>query len=436
MAVTPSNNGLAVDGGRLHCYILEFVNIRMEVELEQDNYESHKVSEGNCDEDKKDDAVLKSKAKAKKKKKKKTGEVVTGFYNNPFYTIKLSKNSGRMAVASQAIEKGTSILVEQPFSFAASDRTLCSACGHIGDHHTPATNEEECTVAYCSPSCLELRSPESVAIRQTIAEAASLFHCDVTLLTITYNVLCKTHDVESTAQCTGSTPLWVDLGGGAVAATPAGFLAQVDHLSKQPEDWKDALRAAMRYILDIHPILINSPIDERILSLALTIACRVNMNSYGIIKNLIDEPSRILGCGVFPLAAMSFNHSCAPNVINVFCNGRMVYKTLRHIQPMEELCVSYTDCSAGTPTRRQVLSATRYFHCMCTRCCGFDALLLSTCQEVQGGGLGEEGGRALALSDAMLGGVHCGSCGKSFHHDRLTCLHSFEGNDILVPCDG
>jgi SET and MYND domain-containing protein len=62
------------------------------------------------------------------------------------------------------------------------------------------------------------------------------------------------------------------------------------------------------------------------------------------------------------VGALFFNHSCNPNAAFVgLSKGRLVFRTIRHVQPEEEIAVSYIDLYASRDERRQVRKNMRSF---------------------------------------------------------------------------
>ncbi|CAE7320141.1 ASHR1, partial [Symbiodinium microadriaticum] len=357
--------------------------------------------------------VKSSKMKGKKKKKKNKAELTPGIYTNSFFTIKVSKVVGRVAVAARSIERGTSILVEEPFCLASSHMTLCPGCGRFGDHNNvTASDDTDSVISYCSLKCMESNGADCVEpIMHCLREAAAAFHCDLLLLVITYKILCRIRRDEPDKEM---MPLFIERNG-HVISTIAGFLAQVDHVQEQSEEWKFAVRSALAFVLDTQNLYPGSSLDDSTLAFAVAVASRVNMNSYGIVRHLIEEPTPAIGVGVFPIAAVSFNHSCSPNIVNVFVNGKMEYRALCDISSGDELCVSYIDCTSGTVARRNILSESRFFHCACRRCSRFDMIMSSSGAQCSDNleELDTITQDTSAICDVMLAGLHCPTCGPA-----------------------
>ena len=198
--------------------------------------------------------------------------------------------------------------------------------------------------------------------------------------------------------------------GNFVRATRLGCLAQQSHLSDLDESWKQNVMKAFQHLNDLMGLpnnsLVNDQTEEAKVLEALKIAAQVNVNSYGIIvsDNSTHGVREDVGFGLFPVAAMMFNHSCSPNIVNVWNNGRMEYRAVRDIQVGEEIAISYIDVRQDAPSRRRILKETRYFHCMCDRCKAFD--LYSMSNDGKARDLDEQ-----TLQECSLGGCYCNKCG-------------------------
>lgn len=77
---------------------------------------------------------------------------------------------------------------------------------------------------------------------------------------------------------------------------------------------------------------------------------------------------KIPTCAIFDIMSL-FNHSCAPNLINIYEDNAMHLISCRRIAADEELCISYcTFTTENTAERRKILKDTWNFICTCERC--------------------------------------------------------------------
>lgn len=342
------------------------------------------------------DRVSQSKKKAKKKSKKKATDKLdqsTALFSNALYCIRNDSHTGRKAIAAIALTPGTIVLAEKPFCVVMRAENMCNSCAE----------SIEIDDIYCS-HCRESRNSDIETSLDCINEAATHFRCDPLLLTIVFKILFKMQEgtVDDESVCHDFDEY--------IQSTCRGFQCQVDHLELQSTEWIESLKCAVGFVINRQE-LFSGVSQELIVAESVRIASRVNMNSYGIVKHLIDNPE-VVGLGSFPIAAMSFNHSCSPNLVNVFAGGKMQYRAICDIAAGDELCVSYIDCTIGTNHRRKLLTETRFFKCTCKRCSRFDDLVAAL--SIRNSGVSDE---TLLLrdqqtvDDAMLTALHCSDCG-------------------------
>jgi len=74
-----------------------------------------------------------------------------------------------------------------------------------------------------------------------------------------------------------------------------------------------------------------------------------------------------IAVGVFPFAAM-LNHHCMPNACAATNGKTLEIRAMRHIEPGEEVCISYIDTLENRQTRGAKLKDTYYFDCDCDHC--------------------------------------------------------------------
>lgn len=85
-------------------------------------------------------------------------------------------------------------------------------------------------------------------------------------------------------------------------------------------------------------------------------------------ETTFDSDADIRKCTIFDIISM-FNHSCSPNVINIFEGTTMYLISSRRIERNEELCISYLQFTTErTAERRKILRDSWHFDCNCERC--------------------------------------------------------------------
>ena len=91
---------------------------------------------------------------------------------------------------------------------------------------------------------------------------------------------------------------------------------------------------------------------------------RCYCNTHGVRD--IDNQA-IEGIGLYHFGS-KLNHSCVPNCTH-YTRGNLLYvRTLRDIEPEEELTISYTELFASRATRHSKLYDKYAFSCGCRRC--------------------------------------------------------------------
>lgn len=88
-------------------------------------------------------------------------------------------------------------------------------------------------------------------------------------------------------------------------------------------------------------------------------------NSFG----MTNSDGEIIGSGIFPLSSL-FNHSCAPNIMRITVDNKLVFITSRPIEKNQQLLVCYRSNFLGSSTedRRQEVFKSYRFKCDCEAC--------------------------------------------------------------------
>lgn len=341
--------------------------------------------------------------KSKKKKKSPTSSVKNSheLFRQLSYYVKETNDHGRYAVAKDTIPLGRCVLREQPYQVMSSGK-LCMKCGKSISNG----NTEVSQFHYCSNSCQSSFENNYVSCITSqvskIRELCEVHDCSTDLVLISLLILFTQH-----FQTVESSDCLFQLIGNYVLSTPLGCQNQVSHLAMQNSEWVAALRGVFDSLLfGTFSTLFERERDIQILDVILEIAAKVNSNSYGIYDDFANDKP-FLGFGVFPVAAMTINHSCRPNLINIYFDGKMEYRSIREIQKDEELTVSYINCLQGFTKRREELVTTRLFQCRCTRCYNHEQVLLRPHVSPN---LSTD-----LMADLMLDGLHCNTCGMDYH---------------------
>ncbi|KAJ7583413.1 hypothetical protein C8J56DRAFT_953967 [Mycena floridula] len=97
------------------------------------------------------------------------------------------------------------------------------------------------------------------------------------------------------------------------------------------------------------------------------ILARDHGNVFGVFDMSTSGDSEMLGFGVY-VSSSYYNHDCSPNVRKERVGRSMFFYSCRDIEPDEELCISYIDVKDSAEQRREQLSKSWYFDCICQRC--------------------------------------------------------------------
>ncbi|KAI7891755.1 uncharacterized protein EV154DRAFT_507132 [Mucor mucedo] len=307
-----------------------------------------------------DDTTI-SKASSKKKKNKKKSQAVESL--NPFYQesmkqypvkVNITRTKGRHAIASENLKEGEELLIEKATSFVVRSEFIDQQC-HIclNDLDAQKIKCSDCNLSfYCSQSCKDkdyLHPSVCYPFTQLYAIGRAT-DVDPDLLRLMTILIARKH-----TDCTGesahdkSTPFWCvnDLVSHRDSCSPDFIKVVTDASQRLSMEMSDTIRI---------------PVDDMV-----TLACRINSNAHGLGDN--QSRNTDVALGLFPLAALFFNHSCNPNCMFVgLPDGKLSMRTIRPVSKDEELVVTYIDLYSDRDERRQELFETKHFWCKCKRC--------------------------------------------------------------------
>lgn len=111
----------------------------------------------------------------------------------------------------------------------------------------------------------------------------------------------------------------------------------------------------------------NSPSKED-MELMKHVCGVFNTNSFETVC-VHDDDHFVSLRGLYPMGSLQ-NHCCIPNTRHHFDeNYRLYVSAALPISVGEEITMCYTSLFWDTTLRRQFLSMTKHFTCMCKRCC-------------------------------------------------------------------
>ncbi|KAJ3060848.1 hypothetical protein HDU98_003192, partial [Podochytrium sp. JEL0797] len=323
-----------------------------------------------------------------------------------------TKSKGRHLKATSDLPAGTEVLVETASAFVllkhAMDEICLYCCKELRCDTIEggkinllgaATNSEgkircpNCIkqTYYCSEQCLQddsVRHQLECKVVRDLPGITAAAKVDYSLMRLVLAVLVQRCLENSDSQGTNThTDLVFDL---------------LSHRKTCDPNWLACIQECAQDFHQHLPAELTLPVSD-----IVSLACRINSNSHGIIDPTGDTNGEI-GVGMFPLVAM-LNHSCVPNCSFVSStHGKMIVRTLRPVDVGEELCVSYVDLCTPRDERRGKLLETKHFWCMCPRC---EPAEQSTRTPI----------------DSYLDGLLCTECTSpdAFHnsHNDFRCTH-------------
>lgn len=97
----------------------------------------------------------------------------------------------------------------------------------------------------------------------------------------------------------------------------------------------------------------------------LGLVAAIKNNQFAICDE--DNSTSDIGSVIY-LEPSLLNHSCAPNAFPVFNGTDIIIKSLRKIEPDEEVTISYCDTKATTKDRQEYMNSIYRFNCKCDGC--------------------------------------------------------------------
>lgn len=138
------------------------------------------------------------------------------------------------------------------------------------------------------------------------------------------------------------------------------------------------------------------------------------------------------------IAPADFNHSCAPNCTVVFYGNTIQVRTMREIEPDEELTIQYTDLYLPRGERQERLRNSHCFSCACARCIeGTGRQQQTVDRRVEGFRCGMNSCDGLVpppLAGEIDGGIGCWvcvKCGQSHAHRAKSLQQSAAAAKVL-----
>ncbi|KAL0589954.1 hypothetical protein ABG067_001920 [Albugo candida] len=250
---------------------------------------------------------------------------------------------GRIAIATTSMPLGTRILETPAFAAVVSDKyrqRYCHFC--IRRLSGKAFQCDQCRYSvYCSMECLTTDANTFHELQcDVLVRLGTKKDCDTELPRLVVAVLSMQH---SRAFKPKHNPLQNLTVPSVVTSTKHNHAIQLVNLLK---------KSKLSHFIssdEVHDVVV-----------------KVQTNAHPLILN----GSVTCGLGLFPEAAMIFNHSCSPNIILAFEPGTrmLTAQNIRTIRPRQALEYAYIDILPSKSRRRQLLTDAFGFDCTCVRC--------------------------------------------------------------------
>eukprot|EP00747_Dinoflagellata_sp_TGD_P187630 gnl/TRDRNA2_/TRDRNA2_45446_c0_seq1.p1 gnl/TRDRNA2_/TRDRNA2_45446_c0~~gnl/TRDRNA2_/TRDRNA2_45446_c0_seq1.p1 ORF type:complete len:690 (-),score=135.92 gnl/TRDRNA2_/TRDRNA2_45446_c0_seq1:57-1937(-) len=230
---------------------------------------------------------------------------------------------------------------------------VCAGCAKV----SAAGSLERCCIQckqefYCSEACAQRTSRQHDLICPAMQSWSKLKRVDKQQVAMLRLLLTIYSNLSSKAQ---------DMLPSSGALKP---LRELHHEAQASDvnEWSEPLKI-LRELLRESSAKVFLPDDDGCLIEDLG---RLDCNSFSILA----EDGSPVGHGIYPTAAVGFNHDCEPNCIVDSASNAGVLRVLAHrdIPAGQELRISYVDSSEPGPLRRRELKLQYGFDCACLRC--------------------------------------------------------------------
>ncbi|XP_078040998.1 protein-lysine N-methyltransferase SMYD4 isoform X2 [Augochlora pura] len=286
---------------------------------------------------------------------------------------------GRHVTANRFIKKGEILFIEKPVSFVVLNHdTMDHFCHHCCCLHAdlPVPCTKCLNTFYCTANCLN--------------EAWSLYHCwecpgssmDIwkeigighlalrVLLTCTTTTdTIKLDEVNNLVTNFDKASIEALIVYGIAAVMLTTYLLEYTDFF-ETSDINDYLTKNSNIITDNNKHLcVSSLLLRHILQLICnghaisSLDIQLNQNDFSVNEN------DIVAAGIYPSASI-MNHSCDPNIINIFRGQYLIVRASKDIAPTEDVFNTYGPHyrHISTEQRQNILSKQYFFTCKCVPC--------------------------------------------------------------------
>jgi len=285
------------------------------------------------------------------------------------YNIEIKKDDikGRYCIATNFIKGGDIIIEEEPYSFVPRDAYLevcCSYCGILNIDGTVMAISNDDTIRYCSEKCIindynnHIQSAESLKKLSKLGIIGSGTEPLRLILKIAGNRKLENKNIMKIKDI----PL---LGKSNTYDNIKCLEAAKSFIDLKTIEELNQIAKTISNIANEYKLIMN---EDEVLHLLLAIQCNAHQ--------ILDNNERAIGLGLFPFTSM-LNHSCSPNCSHHFeitSNGipKLIMRSIKDINPGEEICYSYVNLYQSTSNRKLQLQKAYSFTCNCLRCSNID----------------------------------------------------------------
>ncbi|XP_076624715.1 protein-lysine N-methyltransferase SMYD4 isoform X2 [Colletes latitarsis] len=302
---------------------------------------------------------------------------------------KYDKELGRYVIANRFIEKGEILFLEKPVSFVLSNHEpiVNHHCQHCNCSNTdiPIPCTKCLNTFYCDVNCLNEAwfsyhcwecSGNQMGLWKEIGighlALKVLLTCTTTTDTIKFNAM---QNLVTNFSKLSIEDLIVY---GITAIMLTMYLSEYTDYFKI-NNLNDCLVSKFSDSIFNSNFNISTNIDKQIYvsSLLLRHILQLICNGHAIVKSNIllnenessMEQQNIVAAGIYPSASM-MNHSCDPNIINIFMDQYIIVRASKHIAINEEIfnCYGPHYRQMSRKERQKILKAQYCFTCKCNPC--------------------------------------------------------------------
>ncbi|KAJ3145394.1 hypothetical protein HDU89_007149 [Geranomyces variabilis] len=290
-------------------------------------------------------------------------------------TVQASQNRGRYSLAAKDMAPGELICSERAATLIVSSgaqNDFCHRCVTSLIKAEQAGERVTCgdcaKTTYCSSVCQKAdasRHKLECPIIPKLVEIAAKHDINVDLLKLTLSLLVRRALEERREKLSDENKKIVDEEAAVYSEAPVAPWWAIQELTVHPQvfdkNWIKCVTAAAKDMSAILPEQLAATGEE-----IVHLSCRINTNAHSLTDE--DEKASDTAFGLFPMGALFFRHSCAPNCHFTADKGVLTYRVIKPLKAGEELLVSHIELFQSRAIRKQELMTTKQIKCECSRC--------------------------------------------------------------------